>query len=117
MNSSITNKYGTISYNESTLANVAGLIAMECYGIVGMSSKKKVTDGIVELLNINNFDKGIKVNINDNALTLQLYIVVEYGVSLATVANNVIDTIKYKLEQLTGLNVDRVNVTICDIRV
>ena len=116
MNSSITNNYGTISYNESTLANVAGLIAMECYGIVGMSSKK-VTDGIVELLNINNFDKGIKVTINDNTLTLQLYIVVEYGVSLATVANNVIDTVKYKLELLTGLNVDKVNVTVCDIRV
>lgn len=116
MNSSITNKYGVISYNESTLANVAGLIAMECYGIVGMSSKR-VTDGIVELLNFNNFDKGIKVTIKDKAISLQMFIVVEYGVSLATVANNVIDTIKYKLEQLTGLNVDRVDITVSDIRV
>ncbi len=116
MNPSITNGLGTISYNESTIANIAGLIAVECYGIVGMASKK-VSDGIVQLLNLNNFDKGIKVTFKGSSVSLQLFIVVEYGVSLAAVANNVIDTIKYKLEKMTGLTVDKVDVIVSDIRV
>ncbi len=110
------NSLGKIEYTDEFLSNLAGVVTTECYGVVGMSSQK-VMDGIVELLKGTNFSKGIKIRTSDNFVHLHLYIVVEYGVSLSAVASNVMDTVKYRVEKLTGLTVDKVDVTINGIRV
>ena len=110
------NSYGKIVYSDEFLSNLAGLATMDCYGIVGMSSQK-ATDGIVELLKGENLNKGVIINTENDAINIALYVIVEYGVSIAAVASNVIDTVKYRVEKITGLNVNRVDVTINGIRV
>jgi uncharacterized alkaline shock family protein YloU len=89
---------------------------MECYGIVGMASKR-ATDGIVELLGFDNLTRGVKVQTQDNNIFINLYIIVEYGISIATVAQNVIETVKYNIENFTGMNVKRVDITVEGVRV
>jgi len=110
------NSYGKIVFSDEFLSNLAGLATMDCYGIVGMSSQKAM-DGIVELLKGENLNKGVIINTENDAINIALYVIVEYVVSIAAVASNVIDTVKYRVEKITGLNVNRVDVTINGIRV
>ena len=110
------NSYGKIDYSDEFLSNLAGVAAMDCYGIVGMASQKAM-DGIVELLRGENLNKGVKITTENDTVRIHLYVIVEYGVSIAAVASNVIDTVKYRVEKITGLNVDKVDVTVNGIRV
>ena len=98
------------------LATVAGISAIECYGIVGMASKR-ATDGLVELLGSENLTRGIKVVSQGSDVNIDLYIIVEYGISIAAVAKNVIETVKYNVETLTGVTVKKVNILVEGVRV
>lgn len=110
------NSFGKIIFSDEFLSNLAGVAAMDCYGIVGMSSQKTM-DGIVELLLGSNLSKGVKISTVESNIRIHLYIIVEYGVSISAVATNVMDTVKYRVEKFTGLTVEKVDVTINGIRV
>lgn len=110
------NSYGKIEFTDEFLSNLAGVATMDCYGIVGMSSQNAM-DGIVELLKGENLNKGVKIITENESVKIQLFVIVEYGVSISAVASNVIDTVKYKVETITGLNIERVDVTVNGIRV
>ena len=110
------NSLGKIEFSDEFLSNLAGVATMDCYGIVGMASQKAM-DGIVELLKGTNLNKGVKISTNENSVSIHLFVIVEYGVSMSAVASNVMDTVKYRVEKFTGLNVDKIDVTINGIRV
>ncbi|MBQ6645991.1 MAG: Asp23/Gls24 family envelope stress response protein [Clostridia bacterium] len=117
MDCKFTNELGTITVSEDVVLKVAGCAALECYGIVGMAAKR-TKDGIVQLLGLDNLGRGVIIHMdNDNSVDVDLYIVVEYGISISAVAETLIDTVKYKIEYLTGAHVKNVNVTVEDIRV
>ena len=107
---------GTVNVNEEILLKVAGYSAIECYGVVGMASKR-TTDGIVQLMGRENLGRGVRVRSAGDSVDVDLYIIVEYGISISTVAENIIDTVKYKIEHLTGIKVGKVNISVEDIRV
>ena len=112
----IKNELGTISVVEDVITTVAGYAAIECIGIVAMASKR-ATDGLVELLGRENLKRGVRAVLNEDSVSINLYIIVEYGVSIAAVAKNVVATVKYRVEALVGVKVDSVNVTVEGIRV
>ena len=107
----IKNELGTISVVEDVITTVAGYAAIECIGIVAMASKR-ATDGLVELLGRENLKRGVRAVLNEDSVSINLYIIVEYGVSIAAVAKNVVETVKYRVENLVGVKVDSVNVTV-----
>lgn len=110
------NSIGQIIISDDVLATLAGITAIECYGIVGMASKR-ATDGLVELLGSENLSRGVKVSTQGNEVVIDLYIIVEYGISIAAVAKNVIETVKYNVENLTGTTVKKVNIKVEGVRV
>ncbi|HHU49749.1 MAG: Asp23/Gls24 family envelope stress response protein [Caldicoprobacterales bacterium] len=110
------NQLGEIRISNEVLATLAGISAIGCYGIVGMASKR-ATDGLVELLGSDNLSRGVKVATQGNEVTIDLFIIVEYGISIAAVAQNIIDTVKYNVEKLTGVTVDKVNIKVEGVRV
>ena len=112
----IKNELGTISVVEDVITTVAGYAAIEGIGIVAMASKR-ATDGLVELLGRENLKRGVRAVLNEDSVSINLYIIVEYGVSIAAVAKNVVETVKYRVENLVGVKVDQVNVTVEGIRV
>lgn len=116
MECKIKNDNGTIFINEDVMLKVAGYAALECYGIVAMSSKR-ATDGLVEWLGRENLAKGVQIRNADDALEVDLFIIVEYGISIAEVCKTIVDTVRYKLESMTGVTVRKVNVTVEGIRV
>ncbi len=110
------NELGTVSVNDEVLLKVAGYAALECYGIVGMASKR-TTDGIVQLFGRENLGRGVRILPAKDSVNVELYIIVEYGISIGAVCETIIDTVKYKIEHLTGIKVNKVNVNVEDIRV
>lgn len=108
---------GAINISNHAVAMVAGIAAMQCFGVVGMASRN-IQDGIADLFNAKeNLTKGIEVVIEEEQVLLDLYIVVEYGVRIREVAHNVIENVKYALESQLGLQNIRVNVIAQGVRV
>lgn len=116
MSAKIYNEYGCINISENLIANIAGLSAMECYGLVGMASKKG-TDGIVQLLKGENLSKGVKVTEKDGNIIIDLFVIIEFGVKISVVAENIIEKVKYNVEKQTGLKVEKINVIVESVRV
>jgi uncharacterized alkaline shock family protein YloU len=112
----IESEYGYINYSEEVVANIVGVSTMECYGVVGMASKN-AKDGLWELIKGENLSKGVKIHSKDNELSIELYIIVEFGTKISVIANNIIQKIKYNLEGLTGLKVSTITVNVQGVRV
>lgn len=109
-------EYGEVIIDNEVIARIAGLSAVECYGVVGMASIN-VTDGLVQLLLGESLTKGIKVNLEDNKVTLDLHIIVEYGTKISAIADNLISTVKYRVEDMIGIDVEKVNIFVEGVRV
>jgi uncharacterized alkaline shock family protein YloU len=116
MGKEIINSLGKIDISEEVISTIAGATAVECYGLVGMASRK-LTDGFVDLLGRENLGRGVVVSIKDNEVIIDLHIVVGYGVKISEVASNVMERVRYTTEKLTGLNVSQVNVNVQGVRV
>lgn len=112
----IMTQYGEVHITDDVLASLAGLAAMECYGIVGMASKS-AKDGFVELLRRENLSRGVKVSSEEEEIIIDLYVIVEFGTKISVVADNIISKVKYTLENLTGLKVKKVNINVHGVRV
>ncbi|WP_055667861.1 Asp23/Gls24 family envelope stress response protein [Desnuesiella massiliensis] len=110
------NENGYIGYSEEVIANIVGLSTMECYGVVGMASKN-ATDGFWELIKGENLSKGVKIHCKNDELTIELFVVVEYGTKISVIANNIIQKIRYNVENYTGLKVSCITVNVQGVRV
>lgn len=108
--------YGEVVLSEEVLANIAGISAVECYGLVGMASRK-LKDGINEMLKKEDLRKGVEIKIFEDRLVIELYVIVSYGLKISEVAHNVMEKVKYSVEHLTGLEVHEVNVNVKGVRV
>lgn len=117
MSVEIKNKMGRIVMDEELVASIAGYAAVENYGIVGMNAKK-AADTIVELIRKDNLKRGIKVTaVGESEVNIELYVTLEYGVSLSAVASNARDNVRYRVEEMTGLSVRNVDIFVEGIRV
>ena len=116
MDCKFTTGLGLVTVNEEVILKVAGYAALECYGIVGMASKR-TTDGIVQLLGIENLARGVRVHMADDHVDVDLYIIVEYGISIVEVCKIIKSQVCYKIENMTGAKVRKVNISVEGIRV
>ena len=108
---------GKVSIDESVVAQVAGLTALDCFGIVGMGIVN-VKDGIVKQLRRDNVSKGVNVRFDENGdIVIELHIVVAYGVSIKAVTDNLMQSVKYKVEDFTSFKVSHINVYVEDVKV
>lgn len=117
MKGSMSTDLGIITIDPEVIAKYAGSVAVECFGIVGMAAVS-MKDGLVKLLRKESLTKGIQVGISDeNKITLNFHVVVAYGVSISAVTDNLISNVKYKVEEFTGMSVDKINIYIEGVRV
>ena len=112
----INNQLGTILIDTDVIAKYAGSVAIECFGIVGMAAVN-VKDGLVKLLKKESLTHGINVTVNDNKITLDFHVIMVYGVSVRAVSDNLIESVKYKVEKFTGAEVEKINVFVEGVRV
>ena len=117
MKGRISNKMGEIQISPDVIALYAGTIAVECFGIVGMAAVS-MKDGLVRLLKKDSLTHGIQVSISDdNRITIDFHVIVSYGVSISAVTDNLISNVKYRVEEFSGMPVDKINIYIEGVRV
>ena len=108
---------GIITIDPEVIAKYAGTVAVECFGIVGVAAVN-MKDGLVHLLKKESLTRGIKVRISeDNHVSLSFHIIVAYGVSISAVTDNLISNVKYRVEEFSGMPVDKINIYIEGVRV
>ncbi|GIN70512.1 hypothetical protein J14TS2_09870 [Bacillus sp. J14TS2] len=117
MSIELKNNYGHIDISNEVIAITAGGAAIDCYGIVGMASKNQIKDGLTDILRKENFTRGIIVRQEEDALHIDMYIIVSYGTKISEVAHNVQSKVKYTLEQTIGVAADTVNIYVQGVRV
>ena len=116
MNGFVDTGLGKITIDTDVIATYAGSVAVECFGIVGMAAGS-MKDGLVKLLKRDSLKHGINVTIADNKITLDFHVIVAYGVSISAVSDNLISNVKYKVEEFTGLTIEKINILVEGVRV
>ncbi len=108
-------KYGTVKIANDVVSIIAGLAATEVEGVYGMSGG--ITRDITEMFGMKNLSKGVKVEVGEKEAAIDLFIIVEYGMKISEVAENVQENVKTKVETMTGLNVVEVNVNVQGVNI
>lgn len=116
MSISYKNEIGKVTIDKEVIKKIASYATKESYGLVGMASRDKKT-GIVELLNFMNSSKGVSIDIDGNFVYVELFVIVQYGVKVSVVADNLIEKVKYDIENQTDLKVKKVTVNVQGVKV
>ena len=106
---------GDIVINPDVISTYAGSVAVECFGIVGMAAVN-MKDGLVKILKKDSLKHGINVSINENRISLDFHVIVAYGINIATIAENLIESVTYKLEEATGMKIEKIRVIVEGVR-
>ncbi len=106
---------GSILIDTDVIATYAGSVAVECFGIVGMATVS-MKDGLVRLLKKDSLKNGIQVTVDDNKISLDFHVIVAYGVSISAVSDNLINNVKYKVEEFTGMEIHKINIYVEGVR-
>lgn len=116
MKGKMSTEMGDIVIDRDVLAKYAGTATTDCIGIVGMAAVN-VKDGVTKLLKRENAARGVNIAINNNRIRIELHVIVAYGVSIRAVAQNVLESVRYQLEEYTGLEVEKINVIVEGVRI
>jgi uncharacterized alkaline shock family protein YloU len=109
-------RLGKIEVAPAAIASLTSQAVLECYGVVGMATKD-LARGIVEILQPASHRRGVEVRIEGDRIVIDLYVVIEYGTRIATVAQNIQSVVTYTVERALGVPVTAVNVHVQDLRV
>ena len=110
---SLSSPLGRISISHEAVAQIVGRVAAEAYGVVGMAPRNPRE----RLLTRDRLRQGITVGgTADDGVSIELHVVIEYGLNLAEVASTLQNRVQYEVERLTGLPVAQVEVRIQDVR-
>ena len=102
---------GNIKISVDVVSTIAGIATNEIEGVAGMYGT--FAGGIAEMLGAKkNPSKGVKVEMNETSVKIDLYIVVEYGVRIPELAWEIQESVKNNVETMTGLDVQKVNIHI-----
>jgi uncharacterized alkaline shock family protein YloU len=110
-----TKPIGNIYISQRAIATVANQSALESYGVVGMTAKNLV-EGFTQVL-VKDPTMGVVVNFDGKTIGIDLFIIIEYGTRIKSVASSVADTVRYQIENSIGLPVDYVNVHVRGLRI
>lgn len=101
---------GEVKINNEVIAVIAGRAAVEVEGVAGMSGG--VVDGLAKMLGKKSFEKGVKVEVGEENINIDISIIVDYGVSIPGVCSEIQTNVKRKVEEMAGGNVNSVNVSV-----
>ena len=107
------NKMGVVQIADEVVAIIAGLAATEVDGVASMAGN--VTNELVSRLGMKNLSKGVKVNVIEGKVNVDLALNLRYGYSIPATCANVQEKVKTAIENMTGLKVTEVNIRIAGV--
>lgn len=106
---------GSIKISPRAIATIAYQATIESYGVVGLASKN-LLNGLTHFV-VKDPTHGIEVTYRGGEINLDLYIVVEYGTNIKSVAKNVAQSVRFQVEKALGLPIQEVNVHVQGMRI
>jgi len=106
---------GSIHISPRAIASIAYHAALQSYGVVGLTSKNLVGD-LTQML-IKDPTHGVEVQYDGQHINIDLYIIVEYGTRIKSVASSVSNTVRFQVEKALGIPVNEINVHIRGLRI
>lgn len=110
------NEFGKISINEEAIAQLCGAVVTQSYGIVGVASQQVFRDGLAQLLNKENYSKGVIVKKGEYGLEIDVYVILAYGIRVSEVINELQNRLFYELDRSLQQDVAKVNVYVQQIK-
>jgi uncharacterized alkaline shock family protein YloU len=110
-----TTTLGGIHISPNAVATIAHRATLESYGVVGLAPKN-LADGIVKTIT-REPSRGVTVNYNGDDIDIELHVIVEYGTRINSVAESVVNTVRYHVEKALGLKVNSISVHVAGLRV
>ena len=110
-----TTSLGGIHISPDAVATIAYHATLESYGVVGLAPKN-LAEGLAQTIT-REPTRGVSVEYDGEKVDIEIYIVVEYGTRIASVANSVANTVRYHVEKALGLRVNTINVHVAGLRV
>jgi uncharacterized alkaline shock family protein YloU len=107
--------FGKIFISHQAISSIASEAALSSYGVVGLSARN-FAESLSQVLT-KDPNRGVDIAVNDSQVNLDVFIVVEYGTRIKSVAVSVAENIKYKIEKATGLIVNAVNIHVRGLRI
>ena len=104
---------GQVKISDEVVATIVGIATMDVDGVCGMHTG--LVEGFSNLFSKNNYSKGVKVEITENKVAIDIFINVKYGCKISEVATNVQTVVKKEVETMTDLEVSAVNVNVQNI--
>ena len=110
-----TTHIGSIHVSPKAIATIAYQSALQSYGVVGMASKN-IVDGWTQAI-VKDPTHGVDVDYDGKQINIDLYIIIEYGTRIKSVATSVANTVRYHVEKALGLPIDHINVHVQGLRI
>lgn len=107
---------GKITISEDYLQKLIGQAVTSCYGVVGMvpsGSKQKLFSFFSKKEDLN---KGIIIKGNADKISVELHIMVSYGMNINAIAQSIVHKVQYTVSEATGIKVDKVTVKVDGIK-
>lgn len=101
---------GEVRISESVIANIAVIAAKETEGVSNIVGDS--TNEIMTLVGVKGMQRGVKIKIFNNVVTVDLALIMQYGYNIPVTCKNVQDKVSTAIENMTGLKVDNVNLRI-----
>jgi uncharacterized alkaline shock family protein YloU len=108
---------GNVEIADDVIATIVGTSTTEVFGIVGMTSVNAVRDTTRQILRQENYSKGVVVNSDNKGTSIDVYVVVLYGIKISEVAKNIQERVRFNLENQLGLVDAKVNVFVQNVKV
>jgi len=106
---------GSIHVSPRAIAAIAYHAALQSYGLVGLTSKN-IVEGLAQVL-VKDPTHGVEVNYNGEQIKIDLYVIIEYGTRIKSVANSVKNSVRYHVEKALGMPIDEINVHVRGLRI
>ena len=104
---------GEVQIADEVVAIIAGLAATEVDGVASMAGN--ITNELVSKLGVKNLSKGVMVTVEGKNVSVQISLIIEYGCSVPVVTAKVQERVKSAIENMTGLEVTEVKITVAGV--
>ena len=102
---------GSLNVSNDVIADIAGYAAMSCYGVVGMAEQSQGAES-VRLLAGQRLRKGVLVTSNEQGLSVDLHVVIESGVNMKSVSENLASSVSFTLQEIAQIDPARLKIAI-----
>ena len=110
-----TTPLGSIQVTPRAIASIAYQAALQSYGVVGLTSKN-IVEGLAQVI-VKDPTYGVEVHYDGLNIDIDIFVIIEYGTRIKSVANSVCNTVRYQVEKALGMPINEINVHVQGLRV